>query len=395
MDAPLPPVPTDFVPQAPIDVPPPVSKIHPYAQKLMGPFLTVLVLGILTIGSGVLLYTKRNQSVAPTNSHASAQTTIFDTFDGTALDNSKWTVYPASAAAITNNMVQLTSASPSGSMVYTQGITGDYTLEVTMDSITPNSSADLYVQRWNNPADEAVNLIGWNKTDSAMNVEMYNRVNSQYSDPHPVVALPDSTTSVRLKLVRTGSVIQGFADYGSGYQLLGSISDAWTGDGTITLAIWGNPASVSFDSFTGQVTLVGDIGPTPTPTSTPTAGEPNTCGGTCGSNANCGNGLFCYQGYCRNYLCATASNCVCASPTPTPYSTPMATPISYSPPPFASPTPEVITFTGTPTQTYSYVPAPTPLDLTSLIETTPAPVVQPSLWQRFVNFWLRLFKINY
>lgn len=52
-------------------------------------------------------------------------------------------------------------------------------------------------------------------------------------------------------------------------------------------------------------------------------GEPNSCGGTCGSNYNCKANLFCYtegggtQGYCRNPICSTDSNCVCDSPTPT------------------------------------------------------------------------------
>lgn len=56
----------------------------------------------------------------------------------------------------------------------------------------------------------------------------------------------------------------------------------------------------------------------PTPTITPT-GTPNSCNGTCGSNTNCGDGLFCYQGFCRNPSCASESDCDCSTgPTPTP-----------------------------------------------------------------------------
>lgn len=48
-------------------------------------------------------------------------------------------------------------------------------------------------------------------------------------------------------------------------------------------------------------------------------GEPNLCGGTCGSNANCKSNLFCYQGYCRNESCPSQTNCTCpAGPTATP-----------------------------------------------------------------------------
>lgn len=51
--------------------------------------------------------------------------------------------------------------------------------------------------------------------------------------------------------------------------------------------------------------------PTATPTPTPKPGEPNQCGGTCGSNYNCQGGLFCFEGYCRNPSCATDSDCYC------------------------------------------------------------------------------------
>lgn len=49
----------------------------------------------------------------------------------------------------------------------------------------------------------------------------------------------------------------------------------------------------------------------------PTAGEPNSCGGTCGSNYNCKSGLFCYQGYCRNPSCSNDTDCVCSVVTAT------------------------------------------------------------------------------
>lgn len=60
--------------------------------------------------------------------------------------------------------------------------------------------------------------------------------------------------------------------------------------------------------------------PGPTPTDTP--GEPNSCGGTCGSNYNCASGYFCYQGFCRESRCPTEEDCTCdevaQAPTPTP-----------------------------------------------------------------------------
>lgn len=70
---------------------------------------------------------------------------------------------------------------------------------------------------------------------------------------------------------------------------------------------------------------------TPTNTATPTATatstttrspeEPNSCGGTCGSNYNCKSNLYCYQGYCRNPICSEKTDCNCASATVTPTAT--------------------------------------------------------------------------
>jgi len=46
--------------------------------------------------------------------------------------------------------------------------------------------------------------------------------------------------------------------------------------------------------------------------STYVEGEPNSCGGTCGSNNNCKANLYCYQGFCRNPICSTETDCDCA-----------------------------------------------------------------------------------
>lgn len=64
-----------------------------------------------------------------------------------------------------------------------------------------------------------------------------------------------------------------------------------------------------------------NVDPTYTPTSAP--GEPNSCGGTCGSNSNCKQGLFCHQGYCRNPQCQSDSDCSCNAATTTPTQRPV------------------------------------------------------------------------
>jgi hypothetical protein len=99
--------------------------------------------------------------------------------------------------------------------------------------------------------------------------------------------------------------------------------------------------------------------PNPTTSPSPAPGEPNYCGGTCGSDYNCKSGLHCYQGYCRNPSCSWSSNCSCndatnaptARPTPqrraTATTTYVATPeptqeqVYYEPEPeVTAPTPE-------------------------------------------------------
>lgn len=47
-------------------------------------------------------------------------------------------------------------------------------------------------------------------------------------------------------------------------------------------------------------------------------GEPNFCGGTCGSNYNCQANFFCFEGYCRNPICSSDVDCICNIATATP-----------------------------------------------------------------------------
>jgi len=58
-------IPNEFVPQPPINVPPPPPPYHPYFQKMLGPFLTVLILGVITFTSAGLLYRTRQENISP------------------------------------------------------------------------------------------------------------------------------------------------------------------------------------------------------------------------------------------------------------------------------------------------------------------------------------------
>jgi len=67
-----------------------------------------------------------------------------------------------------------------------------------------------------------------------------------------------------------------------------------------------NPLAFAITSSTSTPTS------TPTPTPNP-SGTPNSCNGTCGSDTNCQEGLYCYNGYCRNSSCPTDTDCVCTT----------------------------------------------------------------------------------
>lgn len=70
---------------------------------------------------------------------------------------------------------------------------------------------------------------------------------------------------------------------------------------------------------TSTATATATSTATATPTETPVpSSTPNSCGGTCGSNTNCGSGLYCYSGFCRNPDCPTDTDCNCPSGTTTP-----------------------------------------------------------------------------
>ena len=104
-----------------------------------------------------------------------------------------------------------------------------------------------------------------------------------------------------------------------------------TPTGTIT------PTPTPTNTPTATPTPTGTVTPTPTPTPTPTntptatptpynstptptPTTPPTCNSSCTLNTDCGNGLVCIAGACRNSSCTSQTNCICvvseAQPTP-------------------------------------------------------------------------------
>jgi protein-disulfide isomerase len=85
---------------------------------------------------------------------------------------------------------------------------------------------------------------------------------------------------------------------------------------TISATVVSSPTVTASSTATTSPTMTATA--TPTPYVEP---EPNSCGGTCGSNYNCKANLYCYQGFCRNPICSTDSDCDCITITATPTAT--------------------------------------------------------------------------
>lgn len=103
-----------------------------------------------------------------------------------------------------------------------------------------------------------------------------------------------------------------------------SAGAAWTTNMTVCNSLAQSPTPAPTPVPTPTPTLI----PTPTPTAVP-----NTCNGSCGSDSNCGSGLICSSGSCRNPLCVSSTSCTCGAATPTPVPTPLPTLTTSTPRP--------------------------------------------------------------
>lgn len=110
----------------------------------------------------------------------------------------------------------------------------------------------------------------------------------------------------------------GFQTYEFLSQTIESLLLAASATPTSTASTSSSPTSSGITSPTATATTIASATATPTASPTPTEapvggvqGEPNYCGGTCGSNYNCQPNYFCHEGYCRRPQCPTDTNCDC------------------------------------------------------------------------------------
>lgn len=122
-----------------------------------------------------------------------------------------------------------------------------------------------------------------------------------------------------------------------------------------------NQLSLSYTSSSSSSSTNGD--------------EPNSCGGTCGSNYNCQANYFCYDGFCRNASCPLSTDCSCSENTPVTYvQTPK--PNSKANTTNPSPTPQAISLLeGSPT--------PSPVAIEDLL---------PENNQKGISFYFKKYK---
>lgn len=99
---------------------------------------------------------------------------------------------------------------------------------------------------------------------------------------------------------------------------------------------------------------------------------PNFCGGTCGSNVNCQANLYCYtkggetQGFCRNPICSTDTDCTCDPETTKPTQSPTIGNTKQTSTPIMTPRPTTTT-----------VPKGGSEDFGELTSKTPNPATSP------------------
>jgi LPXTG-motif cell wall-anchored protein len=305
--------------------------------------LTVLM-AVGVVVSAYMLYQRR--TVVPISGKAATSVTIQDDFQGGSIDAGKWVATGTVTQGNGKLNLSLDSGATSSELVYRDSLSGDFQVSVDVDSATGGR----------------VSLVFGTSPRLEIGRESGQVTSSYNGGTATSIQVGGGTGTVGLRVVRIGDVLQTFYNGGAGWTLAQTYTGATTANGSVGIILTRlNTASASgaIDNFSGQVNLVGiptpvpgstaacqvnfvilDLVATPTVTATPVPGatvtptptqapsatpspttvnnQPNSCGGTCGSNTNCQDGMFCYNGICRNPSCPDASNCACTAATVVP-----------------------------------------------------------------------------
>jgi len=301
---------------------------------------------------------------------------IIDNFDGAALDLSRWnlTKYPTGSPEQTTQtdgkLKQMISAGY-GQYVElnatTRAITGDFDISVDLKSTGGNENSAFTRLLFSDVSGD--NLFAMVLTNNGL-LSAYSILNKNMSEQFTQSGL---TGPINVRMIRVGNNIYFYSN-----KLMGTYTGIYTGDGTITLKT--NTQSDKYPNITGFFdNFVAKV-------NINVVGVPNSCGGTCGSNANCQSGLTCYAGFCRNPQCQEIKDCSCVTVNVTPAPTVK---------PIAKPTPEVAEYTPAPLSKPKTITEKKIYDL-DLEKTIPAPAPKPqSFFGKIIGFVLKLFGIKY
>lgn len=183
-------------------------------------------------------------------------------------------------------------------------IGSDFSFYVKMDSASNQiSGVDIRLSFDKNN----IQIVSLEKGSGASNLET------------PIASTFDNSTGKIKYIIYTGDKTKAIS--GSGVEILKinakSKSNATIGEYSFTFDSETAASGISetqniLTSLTlGKVKLVEAS--TGSNNNNTTEGEPNSCGGTCGSNFNCKANLYCYKGYCRNPLCSDKTDCNCST----------------------------------------------------------------------------------
>ena len=190
--------------------------------------------------------------------------TISDTFDGTTINSSLWTVFTENGPSVSQNDQLLvtipgtSSGNWAGGVKSTYQLIGDFDIQVDFELLTWPASNGIRVGI--RSIGGAVERIGAGGGFGELYLTDFS---SQ------ITSVPTSDLSGALRFVRSGNTLTGYY-YSSSWQMLGSRTDASYGSDTyLELAAWSDQnffgakdALVAFDNF--QVQYTG-ITPTPIP----------------------------------------------------------------------------------------------------------------------------------
>ncbi len=175
--------------------------------------------------------------------------TIYDHFDGPALDDRLWDGIPQGANHwLAGSLLHVATPSVQDHAWFSaaQDFRGD--IEVILDwqgfQIAGGINADAQVEVSNYPDDDALYYMMRYDGPSGSGIGFFGQVQGVQTGAFWVSS---AATAGRFRIVRTGDQIDGYYDTGGGWVLLGSLTGIFTGDAQASIGVSGGMSHVAFD----------------------------------------------------------------------------------------------------------------------------------------------------